>query len=84
MSTAPKIVALRSIKLELEPGNYYWCSCGESKNQPFCDGSHAGSNFNPVPFEVTKKELVGYCLCKVSKDPFYRCDGSHKLLKQQE
>ena len=39
---------------ELEAGEYWWCSCGKSKNQPFCDGSHKGSEFNPVKFSLTE------------------------------
>jgi len=44
----PEIAGYASIKLEMEPGTYWWCSCGKSKNQPFCDGSHKGSSFSPV------------------------------------
>ena len=75
----PKIADKKPAVQELEPGTYYWCSCGESKNQPFCDGSHAGSEFSPMAFEITEKKRVALCQCKHSKEkPF--CDGAHRSL----
>lgn len=68
-----------SIKLELEPGEYLWCACGRSANDPFCDGSHAGTGVRPVRFTVTERTRVGYCACKATKTP-PRCDHSHRLL----
>jgi CDGSH-type Zn-finger protein len=65
--------------LELEPGTYYWCACGMSKNQPYCDGSHAGTGIEPVEFAVDKEQRVALCLCKHSKHS-YKCDGSHSHL----
>ncbi|MGC8964224.1 MAG: CDGSH iron-sulfur domain-containing protein [Brevinematia bacterium] len=66
--------------IELEPGTYWWCICGRSKTQPFCDGSHLeGTNFKPIPFEIKQKKTVHLCGCKHTKTkPF--CDGSHKIL----
>jgi len=64
---------------ELEAGEYWWCSCGKSKNQPFCDGSHKGSEFNPVKFELTEKTKVFLCGCKHTATPPF-CDGTHKSL----
>jgi CDGSH-type Zn-finger protein len=63
----------------LEEGNYYWCACGKSKNQPYCDGSHKGTGFSPVMFEIKDQTKVALCGCKYSnKKPF--CDGTHKNL----
>ena len=64
---------------DLEAGEYWWCSCGKSKNQPFCDGSHKGSEFNPVKFELTEKTKVFLCGCKHTATPPF-CDGTHKNL----
>ena len=64
---------------EIEPGEYWWCACGRSQNQPYCDGSHAGTSFSPLKFEVTEKKRVALCNCKHTENsPF--CDGSHKGL----
>lgn len=65
--------------LELEPGEYWWCACGRSANQPFCDGSHKGSEFSPTRVEISQKKKYALCLCKQTHTgPF--CDGSHKRL----
>lgn len=65
--------------LELEAGDYWWCACGRSAKQPFCDGSHKGSEFEPIKFTLTEKTKVWLCGCKRSGDkPF--CDGAHKKL----
>jgi CDGSH-type Zn-finger protein len=66
--------------VEVEAGKiYYWCSCGQSANQPFCDGSHKGSEFTPVKFEAVESKTVYFCGCKHSANkPF--CDGSHAKL----
>lgn len=61
---------------ELEPGTYHWCACGRSKNQPFCDGSHEGTDFTPRTFEIKEKQRVALCQCKQTKNPPF-CDGSH-------
>lgn len=65
--------------VELEPGRYYWCACGRSKNQPFCDGSHAGTDFVPELFSVDEKKTVYLCGCKQTGNTPY-CDGTHKDL----
>jgi CDGSH-type Zn-finger protein len=65
--------------VELAPGDYYWCSCGKSKNQPFCDGSHKNTDFTPVKFTVSEKKSYALCGCKKTKKPPY-CDGSHNKL----
>jgi len=63
--------------VELEPGTYWWCSCGKSSSQPFCDGSHKGTDFTPVALEITEKKKYGLCGCKQTKT-HVMCDGSHK------
>jgi len=72
----PVIAAKEPKVMELEPGTYYWCACGKSANQPFCDGSHADGDIVPQPFEITEKKTVALCQCKHSKTPPF-CDGSH-------
>ena len=63
----------------LQPGSYWWCSCGRSRNQPFCDGSHQGSSFSPVSFTIDKPVRVWLCGCKRSATPPF-CDGTHNKL----
>lgn len=80
MSDAPKIAGTGPIPVEVEAGkSYFWCSCGQSANQPFCDGSHKGSDFVPVKFEASEDKRVFFCACKHSKNA-PMCDGSHKSL----
>jgi len=75
----PVIAQKAPYALELEAGTYYWCACGKSKTQPFCDGSHKGSEFTPIKFELTEKAKVWLCGCKLSEKKPY-CDGTHKKL----
>lgn len=64
--------------VDVEEGkSYYWCSCGKSEKQPFCDGAHTGSDFNPLPYNAEKSGTVYFCGCKVTKNQPL-CDGSHK------
>ena len=64
----------------VEGEKYWWCTCGKSKNQPWCDGSHEGSDFAPAPWTATESRKVYVCACKHTKNaPF--CDGSHVPLK---
>ncbi len=58
---------------------YYWCACGRSKTQPFCDGSHKGTEFEPVAFTADKTDTVYLCGCKRTAAPPF-CDGTHKKL----
>ena len=62
---------------EIQPGKFAWCACGQSKNQPYCDGSHRGSGFAPVVVEITEKKTIAWCGCKHSGNKPY-CDGSHR------
>ncbi|HEC91126.1 MAG TPA: CDGSH iron-sulfur domain-containing protein [Alphaproteobacteria bacterium] len=66
--------------VEVEKGEtYYWCACGLSKKQPFCDGSHSETDFKPIVFEAKESETVYLCGCRTTRDaPF--CDGSHLSL----
>lgn len=78
---AESIIARKEpIAVELEAGKtYYWCSCGRSVNQPFCDGSHKGSEFAPVEFTADEPKTAYLCGCKrTDGQPF--CDGTHKNL----
>lgn len=80
MTDAPQIAQTAPFKVELEEGKtYFWCSCGKSAKQPFCDGSHKGSTFIPVKFTAEATKTAFLCGCKHSeKQPF--CDGAHKAL----
>jgi CDGSH-type Zn-finger protein len=75
----PKIAAKVPKMVALEPGTYYWCACGKSNNQPFCDGSHKDTSFVPLAFEVEEKNDFWLCQCKQSKNKPY-CDGTHREL----
>ena len=60
----------------LEGKSYFWCSCGYSSKQPFCDGSHKGTEFNPVVYKAELTKKMFFCACKqTNNQPF--CDGSH-------
>jgi len=62
---------------DVEEGKtYFWCACGKSQKQPFCDGSHKGSDFAPVKYKADKTGSVFFCGCKHSKNKPI-CDGSH-------
>ncbi len=80
MSQLPTIAQDSPIPVEVEEGkSYFWCSCGQSKRQPFCDGSHKGSTFEPVKYTAEASKKVFFCGCKhTSKQPL--CDGSHSKL----
>lgn len=65
--------------VEVEPGRYAWCACGKSANQPYCDGSHRGSEFTPIVVKIEEKKTAAWCGCKHSLNKPY-CDGSHKKI----
>jgi CDGSH-type Zn-finger protein len=79
----PVIAGLRSVKLETVPGTYFWCACGRSSKQPFCDGSHRGTGFQPLPVTIDATKMVKWCTCKHTKTPPY-CDHSHRNLPGYE
>lgn len=75
----PVIADKKPAILTLQPGDYWWCQCGRSKGQPFCDGSHEGTDFSPLKFTVTEETKMALCCCKHTKhEP--RCDGTHSSL----
>jgi CDGSH-type Zn-finger protein len=76
----PDIAQKSPYPVDVEAGkSYFWCACGKSARQPFCDGSHKGSEYAPVKFDATESRKVFFCGCKHSaKSPM--CDGSHARL----
>lgn len=76
----PDIAQKAPYAVEVTAGKkYWWCACGKSAKQPFCDGSHQGTEFTPVTFEAAANKTVYFCGCKASaKSPL--CDGSHNAL----
>ncbi len=80
----PKIVARVPVGVKLEAGKtYYWCACGLSNVQPFCDGSHQGTDLSPVPFTPDKDSTEYLCQCKHTATPPH-CDGSHNALEAED
>ena len=76
----PVAAGKESQKVELKAGDRKaWCLCGRSQNQPFCDGSHKGTEMKPVLFAADKDGDAYLCMCKRTANPPY-CDGTHKRL----
>ena len=74
-----KIAQKAPFVMEIEPGNYAWCACGHSQNQPYCDGSHKGTGITPIVEKIEETKKVAWCGCKHSGNgPF--CDGTHRNL----
>ena len=80
MTSQAEIGGRRPIPVNVEAGkSYWWCACGRSKSQPFCDGSHKGTGLAPMMFKPEKSEELWFCGCKATgSKPF--CDGSHNRL----
>jgi CDGSH iron-sulfur domain-containing protein 3 len=57
--------------------DYWWCACGQSKKQPFCDGSHKGGSFTPLKYTATDSKTLYFCGCKATASAPL-CDGTHK------
>ena len=76
----PEIAQKAPFPVAVEAGkSYYWCACGKSASQPFCDGSHKGSAFAPTKFTAEDSKTVYFCGCKQSGNGAL-CDGSHAKL----
>ena len=78
--TTPEIAQKAPFRVDVEAGKtYWWCACGKSTKQPFCDGSHKGSDFAPKPYTAEKDGTAWFCGCKNTlNSPL--CDGSHNSL----
>jgi len=78
MPDSPVIAGRAPIKVEVQAGkSYWWCACGKSASQPFCDGSHKGSGFSPMEYKPEKDGDAWFCACKNSGGKPL-CDGTHK------
>ena len=80
ISATPEIGGRKPIPVNVELGkSYWWCACGRSRKQPFCDGSHKGTGITPIKVNLDEDKKVAWCGCKHSKNKPY-CDGSHRNL----
>lgn len=66
----------RPFTIDMKPGRYAWCTCGATRNEPFCDGHHEETGMYPMVVEIKEAGLVNWCGCKCSENKPY-CDGSH-------
>lgn len=75
-----EIAQKEPIAVDVVPGRkYWWCVCGRSKKQPFCDSAHKDTEFSPVMFETDSAQTIYFCCCKQTGDQ-PRCDGTHNTL----
>ena len=80
VKSIPNIAQKAPFKIAVEAGKkYYYCSCGLSQNQPFCDGSHKGTGLKSILFEATESKVVYFCGCKHNQSGVL-CDGSHNKI----
>ncbi len=78
--TKPVVAQAEPYGIEVEAGRaYFWCACGLSRKQPFCDGSHSGTGIVPVRYKAETAETVFFCGCKQTGDSPL-CDGTHNGL----
>ncbi|MGC3939195.1 CDGSH iron-sulfur domain-containing protein [Roseobacter sp. EG26] len=80
MTNTPKIAQKSPYRVDVTEGKtYFWCSCGRSSKQPFCDGSHKETSFSPLKYTAEADKTLFFCGCKATeKAPL--CDGSHSKL----
>ena len=80
MSETPVVAQKSPYRMEVEEGkSYWWCACGKSAKQPFCDGSHKGGAFRPMEYKSETTGTVSFCGCKATgKSPL--CDGTHRTV----
>ena len=80
MSDQPAVGGRAPLPVQVTAGEeYWWCACGRSKSQPFCDGSHEVTSFEPLEWKSTRSRKIMFCTCKRTKTPPF-CDSSHEKL----
>jgi CDGSH-type Zn-finger protein len=78
--TTPVVAQKAPYPVDVEAGKtYWWCTCGKSKKQPFCDGAHSGTGLQPMKYEAAESKKLFFCGCKATKNQPL-CDGAHKAL----
>ena len=82
--TTPKIADTKPVAVKLEAGKKYWfCRCGLSRTQPYCDGSHKGTGMTPFEFSVDEDRHAALCMCKRTHNPPF-CDGAHSMITEED